>query len=88
MTAGSRASTRVVSSSTARTTTLHGSSSPTEGSACRAAWASGGRQAPRMTWGGTSTSSLAFRVARMSISVSTPNPCSAKASRVAARVWS
>ncbi len=36
---------------------------PMDGSACSAAKASGGRQAPRITWGGTSASSLAFIVA-------------------------
>ena len=36
--------------------------------------AGGGLQAPRMQWGRMSTPSLAFIVAWMSISVSTPNP--------------
>ena len=45
--------------------------------------ASAGRQAPRMTWGATSTSSLAFKVAWRSISVRMPNPCSPSAARTA-----
>lgn len=55
ITCGSIASTAVDAAPSARTTTLHGSSSPMDGSACRAAWASGGRQAPRMICAGTST---------------------------------
>jgi len=41
-----------------------------------------------MTWGAMSTSSLAFRVAARSISVSTPKPCSASAARTAPTVSS
>src|SRR5664279_2338615 len=88
MMSGSVVSTLVRSPSIARTTTLQGSSSPIDGSACSAAWASGGRQAPRITWGAMSAPSFAFSVACMSISVSTPNPCAASASRVAVRVSS
>jgi len=86
MVCGSTASTTVVSSSRARTTTLQGRSNPMDGSACRAAWASGGRHAPRITWAGTSTSSFALSVAAMSISVSTPKPCSPSAARTASTV--
>src|SRR6476619_5001594 len=85
MIAGSMVSTRVRSPSTLRTTTLQGSRSPMDGSACSAAWASCGRQAPRTTWGAMSAPILAFRVACMSISVSTPKPWAAKASRTAPR---
>jgi hypothetical protein len=58
---------------------LHGSNVADEGSTWSAAYASGGRQTPRITWRGTSTSTFAFSVAAMSISVSTPKPWSARA---------
>src|SRR5512132_3188544 len=83
---GSTASTIVVPSGAVRTTTLHGRSSPMDGSACSAAWASGGLQAPRMTSWGTATPSLVFRVARISISVRMPNPCALSASRTCSTV--
>ena len=78
---GSNASTTVVCSSRDLTTTLQGSTVAIDGSIWSASWASGGRHAPRMTWGATSTSSLALSVARRSISVRTPNPWSARPSR-------
>lgn len=83
MMAGSMVSTRVRSPATLRTTTLQGSRSPIEGSARIAAWAKGGRHAPRITWGAMSAPIFAFSVACMSISVSTPKPWAASASRVA-----
>nr|KEP23226.1 hypothetical protein DA06_10595 [Georgenia sp. SUBG003] len=43
----------------------------------------GGLHAPRISWGGMSTSSFFLRVAAMSISVRTPKPCAASASRTA-----
>ncbi|CDZ91160.1 conserved hypothetical protein [Rhodococcus ruber] len=70
------------SSGSRRTTTLHGSSSPICRLADTARCASGGLHAPRMTYGSMSTSILVFRVACMSISVSTPKPCSFSAARV------
>src|SRR5690606_13010673 len=83
MASGSKASTMLVDSSSARTTTLHGSTAAIDGSVVSASYASAGRQAPRMTWGATSTSSLALRVALRSISVRMPNPCSPSAARTA-----
>ncbi len=59
-----------------------------DGSACSAAWASAGRQAPRITWAAMSTSILALRVALRSISVRMPKPCSASAARVPVRASS
>ena len=58
-----------------------------DGSIVRAWWASGGLQAPRMRCGAMSLPSLAFIVAATSISVRTPNPCSARAARVRSTVW-
>src|SRR3990172_7714378 len=49
----------IVPSPSARRTTLHGSRAPTDGSASRARLASGGLQAPRMTYGARSMPSRA-----------------------------
>ena len=62
-------------------TTLQGRSSPICRSTPRARCASGGLQAPRITYSSMSAPSFAARVARMSISVSTPKPWAFNASR-------
>src|ERR1019366_6866338 len=55
-------------------TTLHGSRTPSSGSASNAACARAGLQAPRIRYGSPSTPSLALSVAWTSISDRTPNP--------------
>ena len=78
--AGSIARTTVVPFST-DTVTLHGRRTPTSGTALRARCADGGWQAPRIRYGSRSTSSFFFSVAWTSISVRTPKPSFASASR-------
>ena len=67
----------------ARTTTLQGSSRPISRTIPTARCASVGLHAPRIRYFSMSVPSLAFRVACMSISVSTPKPCSDSAALVA-----
>ena len=71
-------------SPTSSSTTLHGRTRAALGSICRARCANPGLHAPRIFSPARSTPSLARNVAATSISVSTPNPCSPRASRTIA----
>src|SRR5258708_11762799 len=78
---GSSAST-MVPSPASRTTTLHGSGRPMVRSADSARCASGGLQAPRMTYCSISSPSFSRSVDCTSISVSTPKPWALSAARI------
>ena len=78
---GSVSRTPVRPSASHSTVTLHGSSSPTDGSAEIALNASGGLHAPRIMYGRNSRPSFSRNAARRSISVRTPNPSCLSASR-------